>query len=90
VEDITAISALSVSATKKVVFIATPVSSTVGGKSLDGRHVAEVTPPSPTMAFQMVAQDPPPLAIFAPGFRWTVNGPHHWHRTLRIRCTTWE
>jgi hypothetical protein len=37
-------------------------------ESLDGRHVAKVTPPSPTMAFQMVARDPPPLALLAPGF----------------------
>jgi hypothetical protein len=50
-EDITAIVVPSVSATEEVVSIATPVSSTVGGESLDGRHVAEVTPPSPTMAF---------------------------------------
>jgi len=71
VEDITAITAIAaplVCATEKVVPIATPVSSTVGGESLDGRHVAEVTPPSPNMAFQMVAWDPPPLAILAPGF----------------------
>ena len=70
VEDITAIkaiTALPVFATEEVVPIATPVSSTVGEESLDGRHVAEATPPSPTMAFQMVARDPPPLAILAPG-----------------------
>jgi hypothetical protein len=35
---------------------------------LDGRHVAEITPPSPNMAFQMVTRDPPPLAILAPEF----------------------
>jgi hypothetical protein len=43
-----------------VVPIATPVSSTVGEESLDGRHVAEVTPSSPIIAFQMVVRDPPP------------------------------
>jgi hypothetical protein len=68
VEDITAITAPPVSATEEVVPIATPVSSTVGEKSLDGRHMAEVIPPSPTMAFQMVARDPPPLALLALGF----------------------
>jgi hypothetical protein len=40
----------------------------IGDEPLDGRHMAEVTPPSPNMAFQMVARDPPPLAILAPGF----------------------
>jgi hypothetical protein len=30
--------------------------------------VAEVTPPSPNMALQMVARSPLPLAILAPGF----------------------
>jgi hypothetical protein len=67
-EDITAITAIvgpPVSATEEVVPLATSVSSTVGE---DGRQVAEVTPPSPNMAFQMVARDPPPLAILAPGF----------------------
>jgi hypothetical protein len=68
VEDITAITVIAgppVSATEEVVPLATPVSSTVGE---DGRHVAEVTLPSPNMAFQMVARDPPPLAILAPEF----------------------
>jgi hypothetical protein len=68
VEDITAITAIAgppVSAIEEVVPLATPISSTVGE---DGRHVAEVTPPSPNMAFQMVVQDPPPLAILTPGF----------------------
>jgi hypothetical protein len=68
VEDITAVTAIAgppVSATKEVVLLATPISSTVGE---DGRHVAEVTPPSPNMAFQMIAQDPPPLVILAPEF----------------------
>ena len=64
-EDITAITDPPVSVTEEVVPLATPVSSTVRD---DGRHVAEVTPASPNMAFQMVARDPPPLAIFAPGF----------------------
>jgi hypothetical protein len=68
VEDIMAITALPVSTTEVLVPITTPVSSTVGKETLDSRHVAEVIPPNPTMAFQMVAQDPPPLAIFAPGF----------------------
>jgi hypothetical protein len=84
VEDITAITAIvgpPVSATEEVVPFTTPISSMVGE---DGRHVAEVTPPSPNMAFQMVARDPPPLAIFASGF------PHHWRRMLRRRRTAWE
>jgi len=68
VEEITAITAMPVSTTEVLVPIATPISSTVGKETLDGRHVAEVTPLSPTMAFQMVARDPPPLAILAPGF----------------------
>jgi hypothetical protein len=71
VEDITTITVVMappVSVTEEVVSIATHVSSTVGEESLDGRHMAEVTPPSPTMAFQMVARDPPPLALLAPGF----------------------
>jgi hypothetical protein len=67
-EDITAITALPISTTEVLVPIATPISSTVGKEILDGRHVAEVTPPSPNMAFQMVARDPPPLAILVPGF----------------------
>jgi hypothetical protein len=37
-------------------------------ETLDGCHVAEVTPPNPTMAFQMVVRDPPPLALLALGF----------------------
>jgi hypothetical protein len=68
VEDITAITEIAgppVSATEEVVSLAIPVSSTVGE---DGRHVAEVTPPSLNMAFQMVARDLPPLAILASGF----------------------
>jgi hypothetical protein len=68
VEDITAITGPPVSTTEEVVPIATLVSSTVGEESLDGRHLAEVTPPSPTMAFQMVVRDPPPFALLAPGF----------------------
>ena len=54
VEDITAITALTippVSATEVVVLNTTPVSSTVGTDTLDGCHMAEVTPPSPAMAF---------------------------------------
>ena len=57
-----------VSATKVVVPVATLVSSTVGEETLDGCHVADVTPPSPTVAFHVVARDPPPLALLAPGF----------------------
>ena len=30
--------------------------------------MAEVTPPSLAMTFQVVTRDPPPLAILAPGF----------------------
>jgi hypothetical protein len=37
-------------------------------KTLDGCHVAEITPPSPTLAFQMVVRDPPPLTLLVPGF----------------------
>ena len=71
VEDITAITALTappVSATEVVVLNATPVSSTIRKETLDGCHMAEVTPPNPVMAFQIVARDPPPLALLAPGF----------------------
>jgi hypothetical protein len=57
VEEITAITVPPISATEEVVPVATPISSTVGEESLDGRHVAEVTPPSPIMAFQMVVRD---------------------------------
>jgi hypothetical protein len=67
VEDITALTAPPVSATEVVVPNATPISSAVGKETLDGCHVAEVTPPSPAMAFHVVAQDPPPLAPLAPG-----------------------
>jgi hypothetical protein len=68
VEDITAITVIAgppVSATEEVVPLATLVSSMVGE---DGYHVAEVTPPSPNMAFQMVVRDPPPIAILSPEF----------------------
>jgi hypothetical protein len=68
VEDITAVTVIAgppVSATEEVVPLVTPLSSTVGE---DGRHVAEVTPPSPNMASQMVVRDPPPIAILAPKF----------------------
>ena len=57
-----------VSATKVVVPVATLVSSTVGEETLDGCHVADVTPPSPIVAFHVVVRDPPPLALLAPGF----------------------
>jgi hypothetical protein len=68
VEQVEDITAPPVSATEKVVPIVTPVSSSIGEEPLDSRHVAEVTPPSPNMAFQMVVRDPPPLAILAPGY----------------------
>jgi hypothetical protein len=67
-EDITAITALPVFTTEVLVPNATPVSATVGEETLDDCHVAEVTTPSLATDFQVVAQDPPPLAIFAPGF----------------------
>ena len=51
VEDIMALTAPPVSTTEVVVLNATPVSSTIGKETLDGCHVAEVTPPSPAMAF---------------------------------------
>jgi len=47
---------------------ATLVSSTVGKDTLDGCHVAEVTPPSPPLAFYVIASASPPLAPLAPGF----------------------
>jgi hypothetical protein len=43
-------------------------SFTIGEETLDSCHVVEVIPPSSAMAFQMVARDPPPLALLAPGF----------------------
>ena len=49
VEDITTLMAPPVSATEVVVPNATPVSSIVGKETLDGCHVTEVTPPSPSM-----------------------------------------
>ena len=67
VEDITAITALHVFTTEMVVPNATPVSATVGEETQDDGHMAEVTPPSLTMTFQVVVLDPPPLAILAPG-----------------------
>jgi phosphoribosylanthranilate isomerase len=68
VEDITAITALPVSTTEVLVSNATPVSATVGEKTLDDCHVAEVTTPSLVTDFQVVVRDPPPLPILAPGF----------------------
>jgi hypothetical protein len=68
VEDITALTVPPVSATEVVVPIATLVSSTVGEETLDGCHMADVTPPNPVVAFHVVAWDPPPLALLAPGF----------------------
>jgi hypothetical protein len=68
VEDITALVAPPISATEVVVTNVTPVSSTVGKETMDGCHVAVVTPLSHAMAFQVVARDPPPLAPLALGF----------------------
>jgi hypothetical protein len=68
VEDITALTVPPVSATEVVVSIATLVSSTVGEETLDGCYVSDVTPPSHVVAFHVVAQDPPPLALLAPRF----------------------
>ena len=51
-----------------------PVSATevvvpiVGEETLDGCHMADVKPPSPAVAFHVVARNPPPLALLAPGF----------------------
>ena len=70
VEDIMALTALPVSATEVVDLNATPVSSTVGKETLDGGHVAEVTPPNPPMIFHVVSRAwlAPPLAPeFTPG-----------------------
>ena len=55
VEDITALTAIHVSATEVVVSNITLVFSTVVEETLDVWHVAEETPPSPTMAFHVVA-----------------------------------
>ena len=68
VEDITAMTALHVSTKEIVVPNASPVSATVGEKTQEDSHMAAVTPPSFAMTFQVVARDPPPLAIRAPGF----------------------
>ena len=67
VEDITTITTLHVSTSEVVVPNATPVSATVGEETQDDGHMAEVTPPSLTMTFQVVVMDPPPFAILAPG-----------------------
>ena len=68
VDDITAITALHVSTTKVVVPNATPFFATVGEEIQKDGQMAEVTPPSLAMIFQVVARDPPPLAILAPRF----------------------
>ena len=68
VEDITAITALPVSTTEVLVPNATPVSAAVGEETLGDCHVAEVSTPILATDFQVVARDPPPLAILAPGF----------------------
>ena len=64
VEDITALTAPPISATEVVVPNATPISSTIGKETLDGCHVARVTPPSSPMTFHVVSRAPlaPPLA----------------------------
>ena len=101
VEDITALIAPLVSATKVVNLNATPVSSTVGKETLDGGHVAEVTPPSPPMTFHVVSRTPltPPLGLeLAPSgplstpraSEFQPGGPPHAHRMLRRQGTTWE
>ena len=68
VEDITAITALQASTSEVVVPKATPVTATVEEETQGVGHMAEVTPPSLTTEFQVVVQDPSPLAILAPGF----------------------
>ena len=68
VEDITAITALKDSTSEVVVPNATLVSATVGKEHQGVDHMAEVTPPKLTTDFQVVARDPPPLAILAPEF----------------------
>ena len=68
VEDITTITALHVFITEVVVLNTTPISATVGEKIQEDSHMAEVTPPSFAMTFQVVVWDPPSLAIFAPKF----------------------
>ena len=68
VEDITAITTLQVSTLEVVVPNATIVSATVGKETQEDGHMAEVTSPSLAMTVQVVARDPPLLAIIAPGF----------------------
>jgi hypothetical protein len=75
VEDITSLTVPPVSATKVVVPIVTLLSSTVREESLDGCHVTEITPLSPAMAFQMVARDPPPVALLAPRIQPDIQLP---------------
>ena len=81
-EDITALIASHVSDTVVVVPNAIPVSSTVGKETLDGYHVAEVTPPSPPITFHVVSRAPlaPP---FAPEF--TPGGPLSTPRALEFQ-----
>ena len=67
VEDITALTTPPVSTIEVVVPNTTPVSSIVGKETLDGCHVAEVTPPSPLLTFHVIARAPPPLAPLMPG-----------------------
>jgi hypothetical protein len=68
VENITVFTAPPVFATEVVVSNVTPVSSAVENETLDGCQVAEVTPPSPPLAFPVVARAPPPFAPLALGF----------------------
>ena len=62
VEDITALTTPHVSAMEEVVSTTTPVSSTGGKETMDGCHVAEVTPLSPPLTFHVVARALLPLA----------------------------
>ena len=68
VEDITSITTLQVSTSEVVVPNAIPVSAMIEKETQEDGHMAEVIPPSLAMTFQVVARDPPPFAILAPGF----------------------
>ena len=84
VEDITALMVPPVSATEIVVTNATLASSTVGKKTLDGNHVAEVVPSSPLMTFYVVSRAPLALPL-APGFQ--PHGPLATPRALDVAET---
>ena len=68
VEDVMAITTLHVSTSEMVVPNVTSVSAMVGEETQEDSHLAKVTSPSLAMTFQVVARDPPPLAILAPRF----------------------